>query len=101
PHVHLPLLSFPTRRSSDLDQLSGKLLDNFPNYFPNIVHQKDLYFLTGVSGSNDTSPDFSVVQPYILADKAAAVTVHYQDEAGKVDRKSTRLNSSHVSISYA
>ncbi len=82
------------------DQLSGKLLDNFPNYFPNIVHQKDLYFLTGVSGSSDASPDFSVVQPYILADKAAAVTVHYQDEAGKALAQDQVLDHGYIGEAY-
>src|SRR5699024_12114132 len=37
--------------------------------------------------------------PVIRAKKGEEVTVHIQNDLG--DRKSTRLNSSHVSISYA
>lgn len=83
------------------DQHSGNFLNEHPDLFPNIVYQKDLFFLTGVSGSSDASLDFIVVQPYILADKAAAVTVHYQDEAGKVLAQDQVLDDGYIGEAYA
>lgn len=66
------------------EQQSGEVIpDGFQN--TSVVKQKELYFLLGVYKSNNNGSfiDLSVVQPYILIDKAATVTVHYQDEAGK------------------
>src|SRR5690606_40183390 len=47
-----------------------------------------------------------LVDPIVLCDEhhvgvAVAVEVRAQDMLGVIDRKSTRLNSSHVKISYA
>ncbi|WP_367296489.1 MucBP domain-containing protein [Levilactobacillus yonginensis] len=51
----------------------------------NVIPMDEYYFMTGNASGSDSygSYQFAVVQPYVLADKAAAVTVHYQDEAGK------------------
>src|SRR5690625_6450421 len=82
PHQHLH--SFPTRRSSDLEGLPRP----------------------GVLGVDRHRGGDVVVDPVIgalvVVVRAAAgdgVGAHVGDGAG--DRKSTRLNSSHVAISYA
>ncbi|MFC6206776.1 MucBP domain-containing protein [Levilactobacillus tongjiangensis] len=51
----------------------------------NVIPMEEYYFMTGNASGNDSygTYQFAVVQPYVIADKAAAVTVHYQDEAGK------------------
>src|SRR5699024_12802693 len=74
---HLYLRSFPTRRSSDL-----------------------------IGGVGGTHADLLQPAPHLVA---LAGGVHHQDAqagaavvlGGRGDRQSTRLNSSHVSISYA
>src|SRR5689334_24444910 len=80
PHRDLP--SFPTRRSSDLDLpfLQEQLLD---------LYDMDFGIMNPLSptGQGDQNPDFSAAMAY-AAEKSG-------------DRKSTRLNSSHSSISYA
>lgn len=82
------------------DQQSGDYLDEHPDLFPNIVHQKDLFFLTGENGSSDYNLNLVVIQPYILADKAAAVTVHYQDEAGKALADDQVLDNGYIGEAY-
>src|SRR5699024_12305749 len=82
PHVH----SFPTRRSSDL----------FPAVYA--FHSNAVYKLQSCFKSVNTC--------YIKGSRFKSVghklgqglKIGY---ASRVDRKSTRLNSSHVSISYA
>src|SRR5699024_11796210 len=95
PRARRPLLSFPTRRSSDLHVLdaAGDLV----------------VAVRGAAG------DVAGVQPALLVDDGGGglghlvVALHDVVAAGAElavgvvgqDRKSTRLNSSHVSISYA
>jgi len=43
----------------------------------------DYYYLTGVHKPDAGTVDFSVIQPYTIAQSAADVTVHYVDETGK------------------
>src|SRR5699024_12847321 len=82
--ISYPLLhSFPTRRSSDLNNQSKG--GTFSFYVDNKRYEIE------IDKTNDTLGD--------IANKI-------NDAAGgkvdaKIDRKSTRLNSSHVSISYA
>src|SRR5207302_7687546 len=81
PHRDLP--SFPTRRSSDLRQ------------------QHPLHLAGGIQG-------YGEVHPFYLAPLPGPVDIahwnalreHAFEDHG-LDRKSTRLNSSHVKISYA
>src|SRR5699024_12346041 len=75
PRAHLHLHSFPTRRSSDLLTESLKIICN---------HIKCLQCDCSIT-------DFKTID----------IAIYYIDGLKIRDRKSTRLNSSHVSISYA
>src|SRR5207302_7823666 len=83
PH-HSPPPSFPTRRSSDL---AGKFLDT-ERIGPVIRHRTKVIEPIGVGHRAEVAR--------VLAD-LFVVTM----QVAKEDRKSTRLNSSHVKISYA
>src|SRR5207249_11664570 len=96
-----PLPSFPTRRSSDLqgadhDAGAGVVMDGVGLPGSDAADQvplgaaADLHAAAGVVG------DGVAVQEVAIAPDA--VDEHANPA---VDRKSTRLNSSHVSISYA
>src|SRR5699024_12587467 len=76
-HRYLP--SFPTRRSSDLDLLFQALSQNGQNRFMVGDVKQSIY-------------SFRQAMPHIF--------LGYRENMGQ-DRKSTRLNSSHVSTSYA
>src|SRR5699024_12767261 len=87
---HRDLHSFPTRRSSDLDQ--GTML--------NVRNPYTGSLLPGFKTSGE------------MANGPLTISFHEDPNTGKMmyevkgpddtaDRKSTRLNSSHVSISYA
>src|SRR5699024_12872153 len=84
PHLHL--LSFPTRRSSDLAALcsASRMRLRFLSTLP-------ARGATCAAGSPPPSSTFLSTLP------ARGATSHPH----AYDRKSTRLNSSHVSISYA
>src|SRR5699024_11418090 len=77
------LLSFPTRRSSDLTNLGD---------------------LRGFTRTRLTRNDHNLVFTYRLRDLVTMTgdrQIFGIRDFGQGDRKSTRLNSSHVSISYA
>src|SRR5699024_12267218 len=91
---HLPdLQSFPTRRSSDLKFLGGiKEMDQLPDAIFVVDPRKERIAVAEARKLNipiiamvDTNCDPEKID-YVIPAK---------------DRKSTRLNSSHVSISYA
>src|SRR5699024_12339713 len=82
-----PLPSFPTRRSSDLAGLTvGDVTDVSDSTRPN----------GRVDRTEPASGD--VVDP---DDPRVELKVSTRVDVPNLDRKSTRLNSSHVSISYA
>src|SRR5690606_42131566 len=82
PHLH----SFPTRRSSDLCiKLRGIFFMN--KYFNNVLLVDD-----------DAVSNF--INEMTLHEMKISNFIHVS-ENGKEDRKSTRLNSSHVKNSYA
>src|SRR5699024_12290622 len=83
-YPHLP--SLPTRRSSDLSALA--LL--FRKIMPSVIEQGYLYTVAG----------WDVYLPEIIISVTALVVFGILNIRG-TDRKSTRLNSSHVSTSYA
>src|SRR5690349_23581558 len=76
-HPNLP--SFPTRRSSDL--AIGALAAWQRDYFKN--------------------DNITCAKAGTIAATIAAGPLNYAGVNPKIDRKSTRLNSSHVEISYA
>src|SRR5690625_6682446 len=89
--------SFPTRRSSDLQWTFKLALSN------TFIHLVSLFVLIViVNNPHLFHPEFV---PYMadLVDKpfdSVIITVNWIKWA-IIDRKSTRLNSSHVAISYA
>src|SRR5690606_41573028 len=84
--VHRFLHSFPTRRSSDL--------------FNELVE-----YGLGVEVYDPILDADDVVCKYPRLNLNTSLTINSEDAlispSGKLDRKSTRLNSSHVKISYA
>src|SRR5699024_12460269 len=84
-HVHFP--SFPTRRSSDLQQ------HQHPS--SGLSHSCDLFsgsITVSVSGRGGAHTTF---------DRSSSCSDNCYCTTSGADRKSTRLNSSHVSTSYA
>src|SRR5690606_41716731 len=81
--AHLDLHSFPTRRSSDLCVYTSTRSDDF--YFDNFI-------VNGEAFIDLQPPDVVLVK---------AVSSSELEVVFSEDRKSTRLNSSHVKISYA
>src|SRR5699024_12472402 len=90
PHLTLP--PFPTRRSSDLGEVDGEGVSERNHLAVAVQHGKPgdlrpvLADLTEVGA--ELGDDVLALQGQVEADEP-------------LDRKSTRLNSSHVSISYA
>src|SRR5690606_41544954 len=87
--AHLDLHSFPTRRSSDLVTFEPKWARNFES--PSIASDESVGIIRFLMELEQPSPE-------VICAIQSAVT--WLDEV-KIDRKSTRLNSSHVKISYA
>src|SRR5699024_11925768 len=90
PHLYY-LYSFPTRRSSDLDLIIRMKSDDYSDVMTELMDK-----LVGSIGGrlrlrrqNDTT-----YLDYLD-------TLEETSDQEIIDRKSTRLNSSHVSISYA
>src|SRR5207249_7185269 len=85
------LPSFPTRRSSDLQKIQGRPF----TVVGDGTQTRDFVFVTDVA------------RAFLLAAESAVSGQVFNVGAGnpqrinRLDRKSTRLNSSHVSISYA
>src|SRR5690348_17873688 len=77
---------FPTRRSSDLVDEHGNRPPHCPRELEHILEQVAI-------GTAETNPDVIVIE-----DKDTEVGRFH---LSPIDRKSTRLNSSHPSISYA
>src|SRR5699024_11341114 len=95
---HCVLHSFPTRRSSDLELRTGQVLWGWPHCVqdPEITQQAIDRALTLIA--------FEAMNHWTEDGGFGLHVFHKNNElAGycSVDRKSTRLNSSHVSISYA
>src|SRR5690606_40380108 len=89
---HPPLHSFPTRRSSDL--ISGRRPARAARRRLDVDHPS-------VIDDRDERRRRNVLRPRHQRGLAAAAVVSGGETAYPEDRKSTRLNSSHVKISYA
>src|SRR5207253_11396450 len=92
--VHRDLHSFPTRRSSDLPPhmwggqkpgAEGARAREANNFISNLLYAAQIQDAFKNPGLLSLTPRFSEVWPIPI----------------RIDRKSTRLNSSHVAISYA
>src|SRR5699024_12233755 len=95
--THTDLLSFPTRRSSDLDSSIGGA--------PKMINDKE--FLKFEEGFFKPYFEKFIEFKRGKGEKVASSTLirfrklNNSLNQYQTDRKSTRLNSSHVSISYA
>src|SRR5699024_12013106 len=99
---HLPLLlhAFPTRRSSDLEgRLVGFNTDR-SGFFSALARELPTADLTDVVLFGAGGAGSAVADALVGAGTARLSVQHYISQI-RGDRKSTRLNSSHVSISYA
>src|SRR5207247_11437194 len=92
---------FPTRRSSDLDPHTGELGDVEEASIPARLRipVEDLRAKALVDPERILLRDRHVVRDDV-EDDAKAGRARYGAEPPKLDRKSTRLNSSHEWISY-
>src|SRR5699024_11826140 len=97
---HLNLPSFPTRRSSDLAvRQSGKLAYEKAGLGPedvDVIEIHDCFSMTEIISSEELG-FFNKGEGYIAVEQGRTKATGDVP----IDRKSTRLNSSHVSISYA
>src|SRR5699024_12750864 len=93
------LRSFPTRRSSDLNLMSA--WNRFVGYTEIKKAVKGWYRCLEITHNvNRQSKDFDTYHPHFHC--LLCVNPSYFTSRDYIrDRKSTRLNSSHVSISYA
>src|SRR5699024_12282542 len=87
---HLDLHSFPTRRSSDLK------LPFYLHIFIGIIGRLEGGFIEGINRLAVRVGNHPRPRPAIISNMFKEF-----GNKGFRDRKSTRLNSSHVSISYA
>src|SRR5207302_8421322 len=93
--AHLPLHSFPTRRSSDL---SARTFRNPQSAIRNF-RRPPLSFRT-VPCQPPVPPPLTG-HHWLRGSRSSRSARAGQSDLGREDRKSTRLNSSHVKISYA
>src|SRR5690606_42021267 len=97
PLLHSALLPFPTRRSSDLS--------NGHVYFA--AHRRVLRSTDGgasfhtVFGSTVAANSSNGQNDIVITDAGKVIIAMNGGNPDESDRKSTRLNSSHVKISYA
>src|SRR5207253_10144450 len=97
PATLLPLPSFPTLRSSDLDVILCLLWAEVLAAF--LQHNRQLQLVVKLLGQM-LGIDYRLVVANDGVDVLEKDNPRH-DRMRKSDRKSTRLNSSHVAISYA
>src|SRR5690606_40732729 len=95
---HRDLHSFPTRRSSDLDMVIDWAFEGIEAVGRVLRKALDVN-LSGCSVPPAAGPRPTCRIP--LLDRAMQGNDGRSSMASPIDRKSTRLNSSHVKISYA
>src|SRR5690606_41281088 len=94
------LPSFPTRRSSDLE---AKAILNKFLYASSSISEIEYFISKTPSNASSlkfhffNESDFTTVRP----NGTFSIFLILMTLLGRLDRKSTRLNSSHVKISYA
>src|SRR5699024_12839378 len=85
---HCALHSFPTRRSSDLISTASPLCSTAAS-------------CSSKSDINGTTINVGITKMIVIKLDKNKMVDAFHDDGDLLDRKSTRLNSSHVSISYA
>src|SRR5690606_41375451 len=93
--------SFPTRRSSDLDSKIATV-DGNGNVKGVSEGTVNIIIVSSISGEVKMK-EIKVTRPEVESidiNKVSTGKVYLLDEVKLQDRKSTRLNSSHVKISY-
>src|SRR5690606_41925760 len=94
------LLSFPTRRSSDLNSTAATILgDNGRGGGSIVIHE-----VKAAPGRNKSAEIATAIEPEVHQPMFNVYPNPFTDRLRiefVPDRKSTRLNSSHVKISYA
>src|SRR5439155_21409823 len=99
-NYHPHLLSFPTRRSSDLLRVDGRRVIRDAGLVV-FAGNWEMVIQVGIVGTDEdprrtSGPRHRDLEPLLCAETGGGVAgIH------GTDRKSTRLNSSHVAISYA
>src|SRR5690606_40841916 len=104
-HLH----SFPTRRSSDLATImaiviiTGFILNRSTNLFNSLAISALIILLLNPKElfNPGFQLSFSAVLGIAILYPPINKTINKFNHKSKLDRKSTRLNSSHVKISYA
>src|SRR5207253_9934437 len=94
PPSHLP--SSPTRRSSDLDSRDPR-----EPGVGRVLLAREYRDLLGFGGIEAAGTQVDAVLRFERRRDRRHAVVPRRASAGRLDRKSTRLNSSHVAISYA
>src|SRR5699024_11349528 len=109
-------LIFNTNLNGKMNLWAMDLPDSFPYLFShknescNFIKfdPEDRYVLAGFDNNGDENYQIFAIpheggipQPFITGDEEDNFHLHYYQRSDNLDRKSTRLNSSHVSISYA
>src|SRR5207249_12010724 len=97
PPAHRDLHSFPTRRSSDLDEGASGL--PLAVQAMTAMREERVGRQPVANRSASATTLTSDAHEFLLEDKATESGEYFGFRG--LDRKSTRLNSSHVSISYA
>src|SRR5690606_40729624 len=95
------LHSFPTRRSSDLGAFAASLVGARRRHSPLIAGGIGLFHLVTAIMLVASAV---IVHAFVTGDFSIQYVQRYSNSAQPLfykDRKSTRLNSSHVKISYA
>src|SRR5207253_3632717 len=101
PAAPRPLTSFPTRRSSDLLPLMAAHRDDQVAADRELILQSGRHLGATCRHQNGVERRHLRPSHCAVTDPQLDVVVAELTEPAKRDRKSTRLNSSHVAISYA
>src|SRR5699024_12802061 len=95
------LHSFPTRRSSDLQQRKADQLKQSNNKAQTDLKDTQEQSKKAVDALNAQRDTWNANEKVLAKQRQELADAEKVKKAQKEDRKSTRLNSSHVSISYA
>src|SRR5690606_41702553 len=98
---HRAIHSFPTRRSSDLHEIMGILQNRLRYYIGNLTLVALFFIIQQKAFAQVNSVEFGKNRVQYEKFKWRYYQTRNFNVYFSQDRKSTRLNSSHVKISYA